>query len=101
MPDIQYRRGRGGRPYERAKARIKELAEYCMKCGKAISSDYRWPHPNSVTVGHIIPLALGGQPLDPDNLQPECIRCNSGEGTAISQQLHGKHKTASYINNEW
>lgn len=70
-----------------------------MKCGKPINAIYKWPHPNSVTIGHIIPLALGGKPLDMNNLQPECIKCNSGEGNAIHNRLQTKH--TNWINDKW
>ena len=95
------RRGRSGRPWERIKKQMQAEAEQCAKCGKPISIEYQWPHENSVTIGHIIPLALGGDPLDPRNLQVECIRCNSGEGTEIAQRARGNPARQSYQNPHW
>lgn len=34
-------------------------------------------------VDHIVPLALGGDRLDPDNLRASCKSCNSSRGTAM------------------
>ena len=97
---LRYRQGRGGRPYEREKARIKEYADQCERCGKPISAEYTWPHPNSVTVGHIFPLDMGGDPLDPDNLRAECIACNMGEGARMSNDKRAG-RTGSYENTNW
>lgn len=101
---LNYRRGRSGRPWERAKARIKADATNCGKCGKSISAEYTWPHPRSVTVGHILPLDHGGESLDPDNLQAECIACNMSEGARMTNNKRGNkdHSNGSgYANPNW
>lgn len=45
----------------------------CWQCGK----------PGSTTVDHIVPISLGGALLDPANLRPAHLTCNSkrGDGT--------------------
>jgi 5-methylcytosine-specific restriction endonuclease McrA len=48
----------------------------CGICGQPIARVLRHPHPESVTVDHIIPLARGG-PHSYGNLQLAHLRCNS------------------------
>lgn len=96
------RPGRGGRPFEREKSRIKATATYCERpgCGKPISAVFPWPDPRCVTVGHIVPLAYGGDPLDPDNLRAECLACNTAEGARMTNAARSG-KLDSYENGDW
>lgn len=95
------RRGRSGRPFEREKARIKATATHCERCGKPISAVFEWPHPNCVTVGHIVQLEYGGLPYDPSNLRAECIKCNSGEGARMTNAKRADRDYTSYENGDW
>ena len=52
----------------------------CWRCGKTLSADLPWPHPNSITLGHLTALEDGGHPTDPGNHAAECIACNMGDG---------------------
>lgn len=36
--------------------------------------------PGATTVDHIVPVSLGGSPLDPSNLRPAHLTCNSRRG---------------------
>ncbi|WP_084963737.1 HNH endonuclease [Thermoactinospora rubra] len=72
-------KGRGGRPWRRIRAQILAASQTCWICG----------HGGADTVDHVIPLTLGGAPLDPANLRPAhgvkgcpvCRRkCNSSKG---------------------
>ncbi len=77
-PDAQTRRGRWGRPWRRARAEVLARSTVCWICG----------HDGSDSVDHVTPLAIGGDPLDPDNLAPAhhrpCPvcgkRCNTARG---------------------
>ncbi len=40
-------------------------------------------------IDHIIPLELGGDKYDPDNLQPSCIACNTAKGRRV---IYGKYR---------
>lgn len=79
QPDAATRRGRWGRPWRRARAQVLARSTVCWICG----------HDGADSADHITPLALGGDPLDPDNLAPAhhqpCPicgkRCNTARGT--------------------
>lgn len=66
--------GRHGRPWRRIRAQVLATSTQCWICG----------HPGADTVDHIIPLSLGGDPLDIANLRPAHHSCNSRRGNKIS-----------------
>lgn len=78
QPGADTRRGRWGRPWRRVRASVLAASTICWICG----------HDGSDSVDHITALALGGAPLDPDNLAPAhhrpcptCRRqCNQARG---------------------
>lgn len=66
----------------------------CALCGKPIdyslgripdplTGSYRW-HPMSFVVDEIIPVALGGDPLDFENTQPAHRICNARKGAKLT-----------------
>lgn len=65
--------GRGGHAWRKTRQAILAHDTTCWICGQ----------PGADTVDHVIPLALGGAPLDPTNLRPAHHHCNSqrGDGT--------------------
>lgn len=77
-PDARTRQGRGGRPWRRARAQVLARSTVCWVCG----------HDGADSADHVTPLALGGDPLDLDNLAPAhhepCPtcgrRCNAARG---------------------
>lgn len=62
--------------YEKARAQILKTQTHCGICGKPVDPSYKYPHPLSPTVDHIIPVSLGGHPSDLDNLQLAHRCCN-------------------------
>lgn len=98
--DLNYRRGRGGRPWNRAKAKIKATATHCIKCGRPLFPDLTYPNRWSTSIDHIIPLSHGGDALDPNNLGAAHLFCNIREGTAIARALHPGPPT-TYTDNDW
>ena len=63
--------------YEKNKSRLLKTApRICGICGQPIDFNYKYPHPLSPTVDHIIPLNKGGHPYDMDNLQLAHNWCN-------------------------
>lgn len=98
------RRGRAGRPWERAKAHIKATATHCAKCGGILHPELKWPHPMSTSIGHQTPLAHGGDPLDLNNLAAEHLTCNVAEGARMTnRQRQGVpySQRTSYTNDDW
>lgn len=77
---------RAGRPYMRALQALKDRApvQECWrqgpKCARILYADAPKGHPQSITLGHLIALEDGGDPLDPMNHAPECPACNYGDG---------------------
>ena len=57
-------------PWRQLRRRILDADDTCHICH----------HPGSDTVDHLIPIAAGGDPLDPDNLAPAHRVCNSRKG---------------------
>lgn len=82
-PRLDYRRGRSGRPYERAKSALKrEGSHVCIHCGKSIDltlpSTDKW----SWTLEHVVPLHHAPElALDPRNHAEAHRFCNESRGT--------------------
>lgn len=76
---------------------LREAAPNCPICGKPIDYSLRtWidpkdgkrkPHPYSPEVDEIVPLALGGSPIDPDNLQIVHRLCNQKKGKKVGYRI--------------
>lgn len=60
--------------------RVAAMGLPCALCGKAI--DYSLPpgHPWSFELDEKTPVSLGGDPLNPDNVQPAHRICNQRKG---------------------
>lgn len=63
--------------FEKARLVILATQDICGICGKPVEKDkYKYPHPLSPTVDHIIPVSKGGHPSDLSNLQLAHRCCN-------------------------
>lgn len=62
--------------FERAKKKIYASQSVCGICGRPVDQSYRYPHPLSPCIDHIIPIAKGGHPSDLANLQLAHWGCN-------------------------
>lgn len=51
----------------------------CMLCGRKLNRRAKWPHPDSASIDHVIPLAQGGGD-NPLNVQAAHLLCNSAKG---------------------
>jgi hypothetical protein len=51
----------------------------CHICGHRISDRYRYPHPRSRSLDHLIPLSRGGTHT-PENVALACLGCNVSKG---------------------
>jgi len=59
----------------------------CHLCGKKIRPDLRWPHPQSGTLDHVVPLSRGGAD-EAANVKAAHARCNTSKNTrAMGEQL--------------
>jgi len=84
--DIHYRRGRSGRPYERAKQRCFANETHCRRCGKRVNMALPYKDPitgkvnnMSKSFGHVDELDAGGNPYAG---RLEHLHCNSKAGQA-------------------
>lgn len=62
--------------FEKNKKKILATQKTCGICGKPVDFSYKYPHPLSPCIDHIIPIAKGGHPSDIDNLQLAHWTCN-------------------------
>lgn len=92
--DLNYRRGRGGRPFERLKAHVYATETHCRKCGKPV--DLTLPHRDpytgkvniwSKTIGHPTELDAGGHPYEG---HLEHWHCNTSAGATYGNKKRGR-----------
>ena len=62
--------------FERNKKKIFATCTTCGICGKPVDFSIKYPHPLSLCIDHIIPIAKGGHPSDIDNMQLAHWTCN-------------------------
>jgi len=58
----------------------------CQLCHRTVDMSVSWPHPESPTIDHVVPLADGGDDTRA-NVQLAHLGCNSRKGARGSQQL--------------
>ncbi|MYV58031.1 HNH endonuclease [Streptomyces sp. SID3212] len=85
---MDYRRGRGGRPLNRAKALLKtEGSNVCWICGAPIDLVLSARDPNHAmawTLDHAIPLSIRPDlSLEPSNHREAHRKCNSSKGNRV------------------
>ncbi len=62
--------------FDSNKKKIYATQTVCGICGKPVDFSYKYPHPLSPCIDHIIPVAKGGHPSDMSNLQLAHWYCN-------------------------
>lgn len=82
QPHVPRSKGRTGRPFRRLRDRLKNSGASCWVCGQPIDLSLPWWQPGAFSVDHVVPLSLGGAPLDPSNVVPAHRRCNQLRGYA-------------------
>jgi hypothetical protein len=58
----------------------------CQICGKKVNPKYKWPHPLSASIDHIIPISKGGT-HERKNLQLAHLECNLKKHNGGHDQL--------------
>ena len=94
MPDP-----RKTRRYQQCVRNLKAQGDaYCWRgCGTYLYADAPWPHPQCMTLGHII--AYEDDPslfYVESNHAPECIKCNMGDGARRTNNKRNKSEGTSY-----
>lgn len=69
--------------FERNKKRIFATQTVCGICNRPVDFSYKYPHPLSPVIDHIIPVARGGHPSDINNLQLAHWTCNRQKSDKI------------------
>ncbi len=62
--------------FESNKKKIYATQRTCGICGKPVDFKYKFPHPLSPCIDHIIPVSKGGHPSDINNMQLAHMTCN-------------------------
>ena len=69
--------------FEQNKKKIYATQTVCGICGKPVDFSYKYPHPLSPCIDHIMPINKGGHPSDIDNLQLAHWTCNRQKSDKI------------------
>ena len=99
-------RNRNGHRRRQLRKRVASLGLPCAICGKPIDYALDPGHPMSYELDERVPVGLGGDPLDPDNVQPAHRICNERKGMKVSseQSIKGRptlSKAALPLSRDW
>jgi 5-methylcytosine-specific restriction endonuclease McrA len=73
--------------FESAKKKILASQTVCGICGKPVDKSFKFPHPLSPCIDHIIPIAKGGHPSDLNNLQLAHLCCNRQKSDKLVEKV--------------
>lgn len=97
--DLNYRRGRSGRPLEREKARIYRTQSICVICGREVDKRLPYRDPETGRVNLMSKSVEHGHKLDaggtwvPSGIAH--LRCNSIDGAHYRNAKHRKSPPAA------
>lgn len=92
------RKGEHRTAFEKNKRRIFQTQKVCALCGQPVDFKYKYPHPLSPCIDHIIPIARGGHPSDISNLQLAHWTCNRQKSDKIEGERAGIKRKAEKNN---
>jgi len=76
--------------YKHNRAILRKTATVCALCGMPIDKSLKYPNPMSISIDHIIPVALGGRSTI-DNLQATHLICNKAKGKKVLAKNNEEH----------
>lgn len=85
--------------FEAARQKILKTQTVCGICGKPVDFSYKYPHPLSPTVDHIIPVSKGGHPSDLANLQLAHRCCNREKADKLVKSRTGDMEQDKIVSN--
>ena len=74
--------------FEKNKKKIYSTQTVCGICGKPVDFSYKYPHPLSACIDHIIPIAKGGHKSDIDNMQLAHWTCNRQKSDKLVKKIY-------------
>ena len=86
--------------FERNKKKIYATQTVCGICGNPVDFSFKFPHPLSPCIDHIIPIAKGGHPSDIDNLQLAHFCCNRQKSDKLEMDERKSKNEAEEISND-
>ncbi len=84
------RYSKNGSRRRKIRARLLASSDTCAICGLPIDKALRTPDPMSAEVDEIVPVSLGGDPLDIRNCQLVHRICNQRKGNKIAYTAGGE-----------
>lgn len=84
---------------EQLRARLTAIYHTCPICGQPLDTTLRTPHPMSVEIDEIIPIAKGGNPYQLSNLELVHRHCNRLKSTHTLEwaQQQTRNKTTKNV----
>ena len=90
-----------GKAWDALRKTVIAAADACAICGEVVDKSLQWNDPLAPTVDHIVPLALGGHPSDPTNLQLAHRSCNARDGARVGGKLAAERLIFARVAIEW
>lgn len=73
--------GRRGSRWRKLREEVRARGDACFGCGQEIDYTLKWPHPDSFSVDHRLPLSKRPELAeDPGNLVACHLHCNQSKG---------------------
>lgn len=69
--------------FEKNRQIILHTQKICALCGQEVDFSFKYPHPLSPAIDHIIPVSKGGHPSDLANLQLTHRACNRAKSDKL------------------
>lgn len=90
--------------FEKNKKKIYATQDICGICGRPVEKEnghwkYKFPHPLSPCIDHIIPIDKGGHPSDINNLQLAHRACNTEKSDKIFRITKEEKEQQSVVDN--
>lgn len=87
--------------FDKNRKRLLKTQRFCGICGKEIPNDppFKFPHPLSPSVDHIVPVSKGGSPSSIDNLTLTHWCCNRQKGDKLYINNVKKEKDKEVVSN--
>ena len=79
-------RNANGHRRRQVRARVLAEEDTCWLCGLPVDKTLKTPHPGSPEVDEVIPVSLGGSPIDRSNVRLSHRLCNVRRGNGTRGQ---------------